>query len=94
MNGGSDSVRRRVVAHGQVQGVFFRAGVRERASALSLAGWARNRADGSMEACFEGSAELVERMVAWCGEGPENARVNRLDIIEEEPQGIRGFRIR
>ena len=33
-------------------------------------------------------------MVAWCADGPEKARVNRLDVIEEEPQGIRGFRVR
>ncbi len=89
-----EAARRRVVAHGQVQGVFFRAGVKERADALGLAGWARNRADGSMEACFEGPQGMVEQAITWCADGPERARVTRLDVIEEEAQGIRGFRIK
>jgi acylphosphatase len=89
-----DTIRRRVVAHGQVQGVFFRSSVQERAQAQGLAGWARNRADASMEACFEGPAGAVEALVAWCADGPERARVTRLDVIEEEPQEIRGFRVR
>lgn len=90
----SEASRRRVVAHGQVQGVFFRASVKERADNHGLAGWARNRADGSMEACFEGMESAVEALVAFCADGPEKARVTRLDVIEEEPQGIRGFRVR
>jgi acylphosphatase len=89
-----DTARRRVVAHGKVQGVFFRATVAERAQSAGLAGWARNRADGSMEALFEGPAGSVEEIVAFCADGPEDARVTRLDVIEEEPQGIRGFRTR
>ena len=89
-----DRERRRIVAHGQVQGVFFRAQVLERARAQGVAGFARNRADGSMEAAFEGRAHAVEQMVAWCAEGPEKARVTRLDVIEEEPIGVAGFRVR
>jgi len=93
MEAGS-TVRRRVVAHGQVQGVFFRSTVKERAEAQGISGWTRNRADGSMEACFEGMPDAVEALVAYCAEGPEKARVTRLDVIEEDPQGIRGFRVR
>lgn len=89
-----DRVRRRVIAHGRVQGVFFRQNLRELAKGSAVAGWARNRADGSMEACFEGPAGAVERLVAWCADGPDQARVTRLDVIEEEPQGIAGFRAR
>ena len=89
-----DATRRRVVAHGRVQGVFFRVGIKERAEAQGVSGWARNRADGAVEAVFEGSQWAVEQLVAWCADGPEKARVTRLDLIEEEPQGIRGFRVR
>lgn len=84
----------RVVAHGNVQGVFFRDSVRKLAESLGLAGWARNRADGSMEALFEGPPGAVEQAVSFCGDGPEKARVNRLDEIEEQPQGISGFRVK
>lgn len=93
MNAG-DRVRRRVIAHGTVQGVFFRQRLQELATESAVAGWARNRADGSMEACFEGPEGAVERLVAWCEGGPERARVTRLDVMEEEPQGIAGFRAR
>lgn len=89
-----DLARRRVVAHGQVQGVFFRAMAKEHAEAQGVAGWARNRSDGAMEAVFEGPPWAVEQVAAWCADGPEKARVSRLDLMEEEPQGIRGFRIR
>ncbi|MGI8726758.1 MAG: acylphosphatase [Solirubrobacterales bacterium] len=89
-----DRKRTRVVAHGNVQGVFFRDSVRQRAQSLGLAGWARNKADGSMEALFEGPANAVDQAVAFCNDGPEKARVNRLDEIEEEPQGISGFRVK
>jgi acylphosphatase len=83
-----------VIAHGRVQGVYFRDSLRERAQNHGLAGWARNRADGSMEAAFEGPSLQVEQVVAWCADGPDAARVSRLDVIEEEPQGVMGFRIR
>jgi acylphosphatase len=89
-----DLARRRVVAYGQVQGVFFRASVKRLAEGRGVFGWARNRSDGTMEACFEGAAGGVEQLVAWCADGPEKARVTRLDVIEEEPQGIRGFHLR
>ena len=89
-----DRVRRRVIAHGTVQGVFFRQGLKELALGSAVAGWARNRADGSMEACFEGPPGAVEHLVSWCEDGPERARVTRLDVIEEEPQGIAGFSAR
>ncbi len=83
-----------MIAHGTVQGVFFRDSLRERAEHAGVAGWARNRADGAMEACLEGPSLQVEELVAWCSNGPEAARVTRLDVVEEEPQGIMGFRIR
>ncbi len=47
-----------------------------------------------MEACFEGPSLPVEEIVAWCSDGPEAARVARVDVIEEEPQGMMGFRVR
>lgn len=89
--GGADPIRRRVIASGRVQGVFFRASVADRAGAAGLAGWAKNRSDGSMEACFEGPAEAVERLVAYCREGPSGAEVADLEVIEEEPEGLEGF---
>jgi acylphosphatase len=64
------------------------------AEARAVAGYATNRADGSLEAVFEGEDNAVEDLVAYCANGPEKARVTRLDEIEEEPRGVAGFRVR
>ena len=87
-------IRRRVVVSGHVQGVFFRETARRRALALGVAGWIRNTPDGSVEAAFEGDAEAVGRLVELCREGPRGARVDWVDVIAEEPEGLSGFDVR
>ena len=89
-----DRVRRRVVVSGRVQGVFFRDATRERATAGGVDGWVRNRTDGTVEAVLEGPQEAVERVLGFCRSGPPAARVQRIDVEEEEPQGLRGFTVR
>jgi acylphosphatase len=87
-------VRARVVVHGLVQGVCFRAATQEAAERHGVAGWVRNRDDGTVEAVFEGTEESVERLVAFCRTGPEATRVDRVERTAEPPQGLRGFAIR
>jgi acylphosphatase len=87
-------VRRRVIVHGRVQGVWFRGSTQAEARAAGVAGWVRNRADGTVEAVFEGSEESVGRLVAWCGQGPRGARVARVETFDEPPEGIAGFAVR
>ena len=87
-------IRRRVVAHGHVQGVFFRDSVRRLAQQARVAGWVRNRLDGTVEAVLEGEPEAVDRVVAFCGKGPRGARVDRVEVSDEEPEGLRGFDVR
>ena len=87
-------IRRRVVVSGHVQGVFFRETARRRALALGVEGWIHNALDGSVEAAFEGDAEAVERLVEFCREGPRGARVDWVDVIAEEPEGLSGFDVR
>ena len=86
-------IRRRVVVHGLVQGVFFRDTCRREARAAGVAGWVRNRPDGTVEAVFEGAEEAVRRMVDWCRTGPRYADVDRIDVIEEQPTGETGFAV-
>jgi acylphosphatase len=86
--------RRRVRAHGRVQGVFFRDSVRREARRRGVAGWARNCADGSVEAVFEGDPDDVAAMVELVRAGPGHASVRDLDVTDEDPQGLRGFEIR
>ena len=87
-------IRRRVVVSGHVQGVFFRETARRRALTLGVAGWIRNNPDGSVEAAFEGDREAVGRLVELCREGPRGARVDWVDVIVEEPEGLSGFDVR
>ena len=87
------TVRKRVRAHGRVQGVFFRDTVRRAAESGGVAGWARNCADGTVEAVFEGPEDAVERLVELCRSGPGHADVSRLDVTGEEPEGLNGFRV-
>lgn len=87
-------IRRRVVVRGHVQGVFFRETARRRAQTAGVAGWVRNNANGSVEAVFEGEPEAVERLVAFCREGPRGARVDWVDVVSEEPEGLTGFSTR
>ena len=84
-------VRRRVVVHGRVQGVGFRYSLARTAQSRGVAGWARNRADGTLEAVLEGEPEAVESLVRFCHEGPRGAEVERVEVFEEEPEGLTRF---
>ena len=88
------AIRRRIRAHGRVQGVFFRDSTREEAQRRGVAGWVRNTQDGSVEAVFEGEAEAVEALVWFCRSGPGSADVDRVDVDAEEPAGLRRFEVR
>jgi acylphosphatase len=87
------SVRRRVLVSGRVQGVFFREECRQRAEEAGVSGSARNLDDGRFEACFEGDAAAVERLVEWCRSGPSAARVSGVEVFDEDPRGESGFRV-
>jgi acylphosphatase len=85
--------RRRVVAHGFVQGVFFRDTLRRAALRHGVAGWVRNRGDGSVEAVFEGAPDDVDRLVEVARRGPRGAEVERLEVREEQVEFLSGFSI-
>lgn len=86
-------IRRRVIVHGHVQGVFFRETTRRRAESAGVAGWVRNRGDGAVEAVFEGERDAVERLIGFCERGPRGARVDWVDVMAEECEGLAGFSI-
>jgi acylphosphatase len=88
------TVRKRLRAHGRVQGVFFRNSLRRAAAREGVAGWAVNRSDGTVEAVLEGAPEAVDRLVELCRGGPGHADVERLDVADEEPEGLAGFETR
>jgi acylphosphatase len=88
-----------VIAHhvtirGLVQGVGFRWSLRREAARLGLAGWVRNRADGSVEARVQGDAAAVDRLLVWCERGPPGSRVEAVESAPAEPDpGFSGFAI-
>jgi acylphosphatase len=83
--------RRRVVVQGFVQGVGFRFAVERAARSHGVSGWVRNRRDGAVEAVFEGEREDVEALVGFCRRGPRGAEVERVEVVEESPEGLAGF---
>jgi acylphosphatase len=87
------TVRRRVVAHGRVQGVFFRDSTRHEAERRGVTGWVRNTQQGTVEAVFEGDPDTVDAMIWFVRDGPGSAEVDRVDVDEEEPEGLRGFKV-
>lgn len=87
-------MRRRVVAHGLVQGVFFRDTVRRLAQQQGIAGWVRNTFEGTVEAVFEGEPDAVERLVAFMHRGPSGAVVERAEVVSEDEEGLAGFVVR
>lgn len=90
------AVRRRVVVHGDVQGVFFRDTTRREADRRGVAGWVANRSDGTVEAVFEGAEAAVAELAAFCEHGPSGASgasVERVESFEEEPEGLSGFEV-
>ena len=84
-------VRRRVIVHGRVQGVGFRYSLARAAETRGVAGWARNRPDGTLEAVFEAEPEGVESLVRLCREGPRGAKVEQVEVFEEDPEGLTRF---
>jgi acylphosphatase len=88
------TIRRRVIVHGDVQGVFFRDSTRRKAAEAGVAGWVTNRRDGSVEAVFEGVPDAVEAMIDFAREGPTAADVTSIDVEEESPEGLSGFEVR
>jgi acylphosphatase len=90
----SEVVRQRVVVSGRVQGVFFRESTRREAERRGVAGWVCNRADGAVEAVFEGEASGVEALVEFCSSGPRGASVENVDVRGEPPEGLSRFEVR
>ena len=71
----------RLEIRGVVQGVGFRWGMVREAQRLGVAGWVRNRRDGSVEAMLAGTPGRVEQLVAWARSGPASARVSTVDVF-------------
>ena len=84
------AVRAHLVVRGRVQGVWYRGSMEDEAERLGVAGWVRNRPDGSVEAEVEGEPGAVEALIAWARRGPPAARVTDVEVRWVDPHGERG----
>ena len=78
---------------GRVQGVYFRAWTDQTANALGLDGWVCNREDGGVEAVFSGPADKVAEMLEACADGPPDAKVTKVTVIDEGGAPPSGFKV-
>ena len=79
---------------GRVQGVGYRWWAVGEAQRLGLSGWARNRADGSVEILAIGDPAAITVLEQACAEGPSAARVVAVRRGAGEDDGSHGFRQR
>jgi len=89
-----ETVRRRIVVLGRVQGVWFRETCREEADRHGVAGWVRNRSDGAVEIEAEGPAHAVDVLTRWTEQGPLRARVDGVEVSEIPTTGDPRFEVR
>jgi acylphosphatase len=89
-----ERVAKRVVVHGDVQGVFFRDSTQQEAARRGVAGWVTNRSDGAVEALFEGEPDAVQALVGFAKSGPSQADVDDVEVSDAEPEGHSGFSVR
>jgi acylphosphatase len=88
-------VARRLAIRGTVQGVGYRYAMQRQANRLGIAGWVRNRADGSVEALVQGDGQAVEALIAWARSGPPAARVQEVTVSPAAPAtDTSGFELR
>ena len=88
-------IRRRLTITGRVQGVFYRAWFADQACALGIAGWVRNRADGSVEAVVQGPSETVDAILAMARRGSPASRVSGVVVTDDAPvETLKGFETR
>jgi acylphosphatase len=85
----------RLVVRGRVQGVGYRFAMTEAALAQGVAGWVRNRRNGTVEAVIQGDEASVARLVEWCRRGPRGAHVTGIETeaLDVDP-GLQDFAAR
>ncbi len=83
-----------IFIYGHIQGVFFRANIKELALRLKINGWVRNTLDGAVEAVFEGDDKDIEKMLSYCNKGPVGSKVEKVNVKEEEVKYEKGFEVK
>jgi len=84
-----------IIAHGLVQGVFFRYYTKKEALTLDLKGYASNMPDGTVEIVAEGPEDMLRELMEFCKKGPGVADVSKVDVkFEKAKNEFKSFEIR
>jgi acylphosphatase len=83
----------KVYFSGLVQGIFFRAFVKDNADRLNINGFVRNLEDGRVEAFFEGDGKNVDKILEVCSKGPKHSKIKKVEVKQAYFQEIKGFKI-
>ena len=83
-----------IIVHGRVQGVWFRAGTKEKAGELGISGWVKNAPEGTVEIHAEGLKSKLDNFISWCRKGTPAANVKSLDLTPIPLQNFKSFQIR
>lgn len=83
----------RITVDGRVQGVGFRRHAEREAVIRGLTGFVKNLDDGKVYIEAEGTRELLDDFLAWCGKGPALSRVKSVDVEKGAPEGYTEFTI-
>jgi|TARA_Y100000310_G_scaffold139800_1_gene139146 acylphosphatase len=87
--------RVRIIVHGSVQGVFFRANTRDIALSLELKGYVKNMRDDTVEIVAEGNEDKIKELIEFCKKGPEAAEVSKVDVeFEKANNEFESFEVR
>ncbi|MEO5594429.1 MAG: acylphosphatase [Chitinophagaceae bacterium] len=82
-----------IIVKGKVQGVYYRQTTQEKATALGITGTARNLPDRTVKITATGTKPQLDKLLAWCRQGPSRAEVNSIEWKEEELRSFPDFRI-
>ena len=82
-----------IIVKGKVQGVFYRQTTQEKAIALGITGTVRNQPDRSVKIVATGTKGQLDKLAAWCKQGPSRAEVSEINCYEEAPRTFPDFRI-
>lgn len=83
----------RLYITGTVQGVFFRAFVKENAERYNVKGFIRNLEDGRIEIFLEGNSDEVNKMIELCRQGPRHSQIRNVEMKQESFQGFNNFKV-
>lgn len=83
----------RLYVSGTVQGIFFRAFVKENAERYNVKGFVRNLEDGRVEVFLEGNADDVNKMVELCKKGPKHSQIQKIEEKAERFQDFKTFKV-